>query len=119
MPGTTVPLKPKSKVPDYNPDREGWHKTKWTVTKATRNPELNAVEIDGKVMPFDKEFRFSVGDPGLAAAIREKYRWDVAVTRYNANSPADRGHRYIFTVPELPWHAEKEQGNGEQKDAQD
>ena len=113
-------LRSKSKIPDYNADKESWHKHKWIVTKATQSPDFNAVEIGEKVMPFDNQFRFSVSDPGIADAIRQKHRWDVAVTRFKADDPADRGHKYMFTMPGVPWakydeygRRIEEKGNGE------
>ena len=105
-------MRPKSKVPDYNPDKEGWHKHKWIVTKATQSPDFNAVDVGDKHMPFDKEGRFAITDEGVANAIRQEHRWDVAVTRFKSDDPADRGHKYVFTVPEMPW---KRGSNGKAK----
>lgn len=79
------------------------------VIQAVRRPVK--VEIDGKRMPFGKDLAFRVKDPGVAAAIRDKYggeKGDVTVTRVKYPHISDRGHNYHFTVPELPWHKEQE-----------
>ena len=47
-------------------------------------------------------------------AIREKYgsgrNPDVTVTKVAYPDARDRGHRYFFTVPEMPW--KRSNGNG-------
>jgi hypothetical protein len=90
-------------MPDFNPDKERHRSHKWIVHNATRNREPLPVVAADKVMKFNDEGRFSVDDEKVAAEIREEYPRDVTVTRVNASHPADRGHKYFFTVPELPW----------------
>ena len=96
-------------MPDFNPDKERWRgKRKWIVHNATRNREFTDVVAADKVMKFDREGRFSVSDEKVANEIREEYPRDVTVTRVHASHPSDRGHHYMFTVPELPWKVKDE-----------
>lgn len=105
---------------DYNPDREGHAAHKWEVINATKGPL--EVELDGKQMKFGKDGAFRVSDPGVAAALRQKYhdKGLATVTRIRTPDPiADRGHRYFFGAwPEMPWkrgnHGIKEEGKQEE-----
>jgi hypothetical protein len=90
-------------MPDFNSDKENHRKHKWIVHNAARTREPEPIVAADKVMEFDREGRFAVSDERVAAEIREEYPRDVTVTRVNAHHPSDRGHRYFFTVPELPW----------------
>ena len=94
-------------MPDWNPDREGHRDHKWIVHKATTG-RLDKVEADGKEMSFNREGRFSVKDEALAGAIRKKYPHTATVTRVSTFHPSDRGHKYFFSIPAMPWHEEKE-----------
>ena len=92
---------------DFNPDREGHRDHKWIVHKAIKGiHNFTKVEAGGKVMPFNAEGRLAVDDEAVAAEIREKYPRTATVTRVTASHPSDRGHKYFFSVPELPWHKE-------------
>jgi hypothetical protein len=42
----------------------------------------------------------------VAAEVDEKYGRDVMITPIEIEHPSDKGHRYMFTVPELPWKKE-------------
>ena len=70
------------------------------------NQGVDHVELDGKRYDFKQGngMMFRVKDRGLAMAIAQKYPKQVLAQRVNYPSPADRGHRYTFAVPELPWH---------------
>lgn len=92
---------------DFNPDKERHRKHKWIVHNATRNRDFTKVVAADKVMPFNDEGRFSVRDEKVAAEIREEYPHDVTVTRVLAEHVSDRGHKYFFTCPAMPWHKEK------------
>lgn len=96
-------------MPDYNPDKEAHHKHKWIVHKAIRGGDFKKVVADGKEMPFNHEERFMVGEESVANAIRKKYPRAVTVTRVNADSAADRGHKYFFSCPKMPWHEDEEE----------
>lgn len=68
--------------------------------------EIAGVRVDGKEMDFGaKTNAFEVRDPGLAAEIEARYgpkaTGDVVVARHPVNR--EPGHRYTFTVPEMPW----------------
>ena len=69
------------------------------------------VEVDGKQMPFGNSGAFRVKDQGVADEISAKYggkNGDVTVTRIKYPHVADRGHKYFFTVPALPWHKDED-----------
>ena len=68
------------------------------------------VEVDGKEMPFGRDGAFRVRDSGVADEIKAKYgnKGEVTVTRVKYPHISDRGHKYFFSVPELPWNKEKE-----------
>ena len=71
-------------------------------------PEVpKTLEVDGKRYDFRDSGMMRIADRGLAMAIRDKYGKGsapgVTVTKVNHPAPADRGHRYFFSVPELPW----------------
>ena len=66
------------------------------------------VEVDGKQMPFGRDGAFRVNDSGVAEAIRAKYDGEVTVTKVKVPHVADRGHKYFFAVPALPWHKDEE-----------
>jgi hypothetical protein len=72
----------------------------------------DTLEVDGKSYDFRTDplaggGMMRVKDRGLAFAIRDKYGKgrapDVTVTRVKYPDAHDRGHRYFFTVPEMPW----------------
>lgn len=92
---------------DYNPDKESHAAHRWVVMNATQR-KMEGVEVGGKELKFGTEGRLTVGDPGVASEIRQRYGKDVTVTRYRANSAADVGHRYHFgQMPEMPWKRKK------------
>jgi hypothetical protein len=95
-------------MPDYNPDKEAHRDHKWIVHNATRNRDFKRVQAAERDMAFDREGRFSVADESVAAEIRERYPREVTVSRVSNYHPADRGHKYFFTCPAMPWHKEKE-----------
>src|SRR3990167_4889638 len=101
---------------EYNSDSEGHVKKKWQVQNASREPVQ--VEIDGKQMPFGRDGVFRVNDPGVADAIRQKYgrTGQVTVSRIRYPDVADRGHKYFFSMPEMPWRRNKENGEEEKLD---
>lgn len=96
-------------MPDFNPDRESHRDHKWIVHKATRSRDFRGVSAAERNMPFDREGRFSVKDESVAAEIRKKYPREVTVSRVTDNHPADRGHKYFFSCPKMPWHKGEEQ----------
>ncbi len=92
-------------MPDYNADREGHRDHKWIVHKAVKGMHgFTKVKAGGKVMPFNGEGRLVVGDESVANEIRQKYPRTTTVTRVNNHHPSDRGHRYFFSCPAMPWH---------------
>jgi hypothetical protein len=94
-------------MPDYNPDKEAHRDHGWIVHKATRDKSFKGVTAAEKKMPFNKEGRFMVNDPAVAAEIRKNFPKNVTVTRVNKYHPADRGHRYHFVCPAMPWHKDE------------
>lgn len=74
---------------------------------AAREDTPKALEVDGKRYNFRDSGLMRLQDRGLAMAIRDKYGTGkapgVTVTKVNYPGHADRGHRYFFTVPEMPW----------------
>jgi hypothetical protein len=90
----------------------------YEIIKATQK-DLPALEVDGKAYRFPRVrgSMMRVKDRGLAMAIRDRYgsgrRPDVTVTKVNYPDPADRGHKYFFQVPEMPWRRSKDNGKAE------
>ena len=98
-------------MPDWNPDREGFVKHKWIVQNATQNRNFKGVKAGDKDMLFNDEGRFLINDPVVANEIRKEHPRDVTVTRMRYPSAADRGHKYFFSCPALPWHEDKNDNN--------
>lgn len=109
-------------MPDWNADRDGHKDHMWVVQKAWADyntlgdkdgkqmttPSLDNPVLTGKgALKPDEYGRFTTRDAGLAAEIRANYPKDYVVTRVQTNHPSDAGHRYVFTVPELPWKKEQ------------
>ena len=96
-------------MPDFNPDKEAHRDHKWIVHKAIKgNPAFDRVKIDGKEMPFNREGRFSVSDEKVANEIREAYPRLATVSRVSTYHPSDRGHKYFFSCPAMPWHEQED-----------
>ena len=96
-------------MPDYNPDKESHRDHKWIVHKSvTGMHDFTKVAAGDKTMPFNGEGRFVVSDESVANEIRNKYPATTTVTRVTANHASDRGHKYFFTCPKMPWHEEKQ-----------
>ena len=87
---------------DYNPDREGHVKHKFYVRNATRR-QFDTLTVGGKDMKFNSEGRMMIKDESMARDIQNEYADELAVTRMRDPDPADVGHNYFFTVPEMPW----------------
>ncbi len=102
-------------MPDYNPDKEAHRDHKWIVHKSSLGKHLRGVNATDRDMAFNHEGRFSVDDEAVASEIREKYPRTVTVSRVSKYHPSDRGHKYFFNCPALPWHEESRQeaGSGE------
>jgi hypothetical protein len=107
-------------MPDYNPDREGHHKHKFIVQKAFPSDDLTTgVETSKGVLKSNKQGRMVIAEESLAREIQQDNPRELVVTRMNEDDPADRGHNYFFSMPEMPWkrqHREaeaQEVGNAE------
>lgn len=103
-------------MPDYNPDKERHRAHKFIVQKAWPGKGKldpgDAIQTSAGALKFNHEDRMAVKDEALAREIQQQYPQELAVTRVNANSPADRGHRYHFgQMPAMPWHKYDENGN--------
>ena len=95
-------------MPDYNPDKEAHRDHSWIVHNAVKGQHGGRVKAADKTMNFDREGRFMIRDESVAAEIREKYPKAVTVTRVNSHHASDRGHKYFFSCPGMPWHKENE-----------
>src|SRR3989304_7807524 len=104
---------------------------KGTVGKVTRAKMGEGVKAttkdfigiggEGRFMKFGSSGAFTTRDPGLARSIDKKYgrrggTGEVVVVEVDDERQFERGHRYVFTMPEMPWKrkgpAEKpEKGN--------
>ena len=94
-------------APDFNPDREAHRDHKWIVHQSHLGKHLRGVTAAERNMPNNREGRFSEKDESEAAAIRQRDPRAVTVTRVSDYHPSDRGHRYFFSVPAMPWHKEE------------
>ena len=93
-------------MPDYNPDKEAHRDHKWIVHNARRTGR-KGVRLGDKDLMFNREGRFATSDEGLASSIRKEYPRDLTVTRVSAYHASDRGHKYFFSCPSMPWHKEE------------
>ena len=108
----------KSKYPgDYNPDREGWTGHKYIVQRVWQGADTKSLDVGTGEMKWNKEGRLLVNDNGVANALRQKYKADITVTRMKWPDAHDIGHTYFFTVPEMPWHRSKDNGDAEEKES--
>ena len=100
-------------MPDYNPDKERHRDHKWIVHKAIQDRSFSGVVAADRQMKFNREGRFAIQDPGVAAEIRKEYPRDVTVTRVRNPHRSDRGHVYFFGQwPAMPW---KDNGKGDEQ----
>jgi hypothetical protein len=91
------------------------------VIKATTR-KLPDISLDGKKMAFgDRAGAFEVSDPGLAREIDAAYGpkgrdmpGQVVVCPLNGTRGREAGHRYTFSVPELPWKKKSPVESGNQ-----
>lgn len=93
-------------MPDFNPDKERHHKHKFIVQRAFENwrGRLDGGVATSKgVLKPDAQGRMVVRDASLAREIQQENPHELVVTRMQTDHPSDRGHRYVFTVPEMPW----------------
>lgn len=97
-------------MPDYNPDKEGHRDHKFIVQKAQRRDNRRGINYGEKKFNFNKDGRFVLNDESIAREVQKLHPHDLAVTRVTVNHPSDRGHRYFFSVPSMPWHKEKDDG---------
>ena len=88
---------------DFDPAKDKHAGKQYVVINATKKP-LEGVEVGGKQMKFGRDGWLRVKDPVLANDIRQKYGNTVTVTGIRAPDVHDRGHKFHFSVPELPWH---------------
>lgn len=79
---------------------------KYEVIKATTR-DID-VSLGQRNYQFGSNGMFRLKDKGIASELKDKYHGDVTVTKVDYPHPADRGHKYTFSVPELPWHKNKE-----------
>lgn len=74
----------------------------------TTSRKLPGIQAGGRFLQFGKKTNaFEVNDPGLAREIEQANPHDVIVTPHHYNS--EPGHRYFFTVPEMPWKRKKDE----------
>jgi hypothetical protein len=91
-------------MPDFNADKEHGHGTmKWVVRNAHKGLPVKVLHTGKGDLKLDKQGRCVINDAALAAEIRKDHAKDMAVSRVFTEHPADRGHHYFFTIPELPW----------------
>ena len=98
-------------MPDWNPDKENWVNHKWIVHNATQNRNFKGVKAGDKDMLFNHEGRFLISDETVANEIRQEHPRDVTVTRMRYPGASDRGHKYFFSCPEMPWHQKDDDAN--------
>jgi len=97
-------------MPDYNPDKEGWHKKKFIVSRVERdfNKLVEPIHTGSGDLNVDLYGRCTVNDPGLAREIQKEHPRDITVTRVNWDDEVlhrNAIHSYFFgSLPALPWH---------------
>ena len=104
-----MPFKIKEFRPDYDPAPDRHAGRKWMI-KPALDPHMKYLELNGKKYRFNKDGNMVVKDQVVARALQQKYGIDIAVGGVRYPHVADRGHRYFFTSPGMPWHKYDELG---------
>lgn len=89
--------------PDYDPAQDRHAGRKWMIMPA-HDPKMRSLELDGKQYKFNKSGHMMIKDQKVARALQQKYPLDIAVGGVRSPHVADRGHKYFFTSPGMPWH---------------
>lgn len=91
----------------------GSRKKLWEIVKASKRP-LEGIAGSGRELRFGKQGAMTVSDPGLAHEINQKYgntrtgTGEVFVIETD-DRPKEAGHRYLFSMPQMPWKQEQEE----------
>jgi len=111
-------------MPDFNPDKERHHRHKFIVQKAFPTPGrpgdgmADPVATSKGMLTPDHQGRMIIKDESLAREVQQENPRELVVTRMNSDDPADKGHNYFFTVPELPWKQRQHREAEAQEDEQ-
>ena len=87
---------------------------RWEVIPNTPGAAESTLELGGKRYPWGRQGAFHLKDEGVARALEQKYDGQVLTMKVDVPDERDRGHRYLFTVPELPWKVR----DGEEEESQ-
>lgn len=107
-------------MPDYNPDKERHHKHKFIVQKAWPDASrpndgiTDSIATSKGMLKPNHEGRMIIKDEALAREIQRENPRDLVVTRMRADDPADQGHNYFFTVPEMPWKRQNREAEAQE-----
>lgn len=77
----------------------------WEVIKASKRP-FSGIAGSGRWMEFGRSGAFKTSDAGLAREIDTKWGLEGGTGEVVVVEKEDRpemGHRYMFTMPEMPW----------------
>ena len=114
VPKAPLVRKVPSRVPDYNPDREGHVEHTFVVQKADRSPG-DTISVGNTEIKLNAEGRAFIKDEVLAREIQTENRFNTTVTRMRTPSVADAGPKYHFgQMPEMPWKRKASDGAGEE-----
>ncbi len=97
----------------------GSYRKTFEVVKATKR-DIDGVTVNGKEMKFGRSGGFRVSDEGVAREIQQTVGYGrnslgkggtgEVVVMATDDAPAEPGHRYTFSVPEMPWKEYDERG---------
>ena len=94
------------------------HSKSWEFYRAEGGiHSFKSVEVDGKTYKFNRWGALRIRDKSVARAIRDKYGKALASAEVSdvPNPRKDEaGHRFFFSVPEMPW---KRKRNGRAREA--
>jgi len=85
-----------------------------------KSGKRDVLDVDGRVLKFNKRGVTTTDDPGVARAVEQKYGYGrgpgdgsavvIPLERYNEHRHADPVRRtHYFQVPALPWKQGKEE----------
>ncbi len=83
---------------------------RYEILPYTPGMATETLELGEKKYPWGAQGAIHVKDGGEAQALQEKYDGRVITMKVQSPDIHDRGHRYFFSMPGLPWAKYDEYG---------